>query len=394
MVNKSVTTLTESGIIITSKFCYFEFMLKVVLFFSSIIGVLSSFSQGVEERIKLDTINETINVIYKSDIQTTYYYKKVAVFADDTSQVAIEKSFNKFGQNGLYKVYYPSGRLKIKTVFANNKINGEWTYYGTDGIIITKGIYKDGVKHGYWAYKSLRIYGRYKKGYKNKKWKRFDKNEKKYLSHYKNGILTGGEGYDGDEKVDGVPVRRNIFARIFSKKAERPENVEEKDTIRGEPIQEYQGVIISKEYQQAISFLSTNALFRRNAKSHFGGSIKKYFKKDKFQFVINPTIKNLSIDYFLKESEAGNIVVANIDSTLKNNVEILQQTFANKEVFKEDALSSNSTDPASPIKVILSEVKYNLLRVDIIWSNENKKYQLLLYYDNDGILKGAEYEKD
>ena len=70
-------------------------------------------------------------------------------------------------------MYYPNGRLKIKTVFANNKIHGEWTYYGLDGVIITKGVYREGVKYGYWAYKSLRTYGRYKKGFKNKKWNIF-----------------------------------------------------------------------------------------------------------------------------------------------------------------------------------------------------------------------------
>ncbi|MBL4594518.1 MAG: hypothetical protein JKX68_11990 [Flavobacteriales bacterium] len=243
-------------------------MLRSTLLLSFLFSVIISSAQIVEEVIQIDTITETIKVIYKPTIKTTYYIKKVAVFADDTSQIAIEKSYTSYGQNGLYKVFYPTGRLKIKTVFANNKINGEWTFYNLNGLIITKGIYKAGVKQGYWAYKSLKIYGRYKKGLKNKKWKRFDENHKKYLSHYNNGVLTGGEGYDGDEKIDGVPIKRNIFNTIFPKK--RKPSVEKENVIKIDTLEKGIDDVISKEYQQAISFLTTNALFRR--------TIKKYSK--------------------------------------------------------------------------------------------------------------------
>ena len=117
--------------------------------------------------MQIDTTTESLKVIYHPENTSSYYFKKIAVFANDTSQIAVEKSFTNYGQNGVYKVFYPNGRLKIKTVYANNKINGEWVYYNPKGVIITKGLYKNGVKHGYWAYKSIRTYGRYKNGYKN-----------------------------------------------------------------------------------------------------------------------------------------------------------------------------------------------------------------------------------
>ena len=393
MVNKSVTTLIESGIIITSKICYFGVMLKLMLFLSFLLSGLTSFSQVVEEKIQIDTANQIIKVIYKPIDKSTYFYKKVAVYADDTSQVAVEKTYTKLGQNGLYKVYYPNGRLKIKTVFGNNKINGEWTYYDTKGIIITKGIYKEGVKHGYWAYKSLRIYGRYKKGLKNRKWKRYRKNErnnkteKKYFSHYKNGKLTGGEGF-GSEKP--------IFL------------YEEKETVK-EPVIEYNDKDISKEYSQAISFLTNNTLFRRKIKQKFGGSIKKYFRKEKFSFVLSPSILPLDITFFVKESSEGKILVSKIDSLLKNNSDSLKVLFNGGSEEQNEALYNYSTDGESLMWVFFSKVNQNLLRIDVVKydkaievkdfqgqynsAKESQKFKILLYFDNQGTLKGAEYEK-
>src|SRR3972149_2671640 len=119
--------------------------IKANLFFLFFLFSANFFSQVVEEVIQLDTISQTIQVIYKPVTFSSYYTKKIAVFANDTSQIAIEKTFNNFGQNGVYKVYYPSGRLKVFTVFANNKINGEWTWYDEKGIILVKGEYENGV---------------------------------------------------------------------------------------------------------------------------------------------------------------------------------------------------------------------------------------------------------
>lgn len=106
-------------------------------------------SQVVEETIQLDTITKKIKVIYRPSYThpTTHYTKKIGVFPDDTSQIAIEKTYIRNQLNGIYKVYYPSGQLMVKAVFANDKHNGEFTWYQPNGIIKVKGIYKNDIKH-------------------------------------------------------------------------------------------------------------------------------------------------------------------------------------------------------------------------------------------------------
>jgi hypothetical protein len=396
VVNKSVTTLIKSRIIITGKFRYFGIMLKIVLFFSFLLGGLISFSQVVDEIVQIDTTTEVIKVIYKPIENSTYYFKKVAVFADDTSQVAVEKSYNKLGQNGAYKVYYPNGRLKIKTVFANNKINGEWIWYDEARLILIKGNYKNGVKHGYWAYKSKKHFGKYKNGLKHKKWIEIDVNEQKHKTYFRNGKPSSG--------------------KIFETKKQEKEDVS-KDipTIKEDLIQVVEKVEIKGEYSQAIAFLKENVVFRKKAKKYFGGTIKKgqqikqQFKDEKFSFVVSPTIVDLDINVFIKESEANNIEVAIIDSILKNKKEKLVSIFNGNINSDDNNLYENSTDKSSPIVVYFSNLNHNLLRIDVVKYDENieksniigayktslkeQNYSILLYFNDNGELKGAEYEK-
>jgi hypothetical protein len=367
--------------------------IREMFFLSFFLFSFNSFSQIVEELFTLDTINETYKVIYKPQKSSSYYFKKIAVFADDTSQIAIEKTYTSYAQNGVYKVYYPSGRLKLKTVYANNKIYGEWTWYDEKGIILVKGKYKEGIKHGFWAYKSLKIYGRYKKGLKHKKWKRLDENEKKHFSYYKKGVLVRGEGYINDK------------APIHSKK----------DTaiIKKETIKENSNKL-SNEYEQAISFLTKNVILRKEIKKYFGGSIiatqeiKKQFKRDKFQYVISPTILALGNASFYEESTKGKIKVAIIDSLLKTNT--ITFSSAKINVVREDSsLYKHSTDNTSPMVIYFGELKSNLMRIDVLKlneidlennfveryssANESQKFSILLYFNNSGQLKGAEYQK-
>jgi len=361
--------------------------IKVFNFIALFLLVFNGLNaQIVEEVVQIDTTLETIRVIYKPEIASTYYFKKVAVFADDTAQIAVEKSYTNYGQNGVYKVYYPSGRLKIKTVFANNKIHGECVYYDPEGIIITKGVYREGIKHGYWAYKSLKIYGRYKKGYKHGKWKRFDNNEDKFISHYKAGELKAGEGFGNEipfylntqKKIDKTPAEENL---------ENP--VEVKDTTR-----------ISKEYEQAIAFLTGNVMFRKALKKHFGTSmkksvaIKKQYDKDRFQFKLSPEIKALDLSKFIKSGEDNKIVVERIDKILKAQKPALLALFSGNKISDNQHLFNNSTDKESQMVITFSAVKMNLMRLDVDWTfkEEKSKFRILLYFDNDGVLKGAEYE--
>ena len=356
-------------------------------------------AQEVEETIQLDTIIETYRVVYRPIVKTTYYYKKIAVFANDTSQVAIEKTFSNGHQNGVYKVYYPSGRLKVFTVYANDSINGEWTWYDTKGIILVKGVYVNGTKHGYWAYKSLKTYGRYKKGKKNGKWYKKDVNDKKIKSYYKNGKLVKGEGF-GNEGI------------IYS-----DTTYEKNDTLMVESTQaNNQNQQLASEYVQAVSFLKENVVFRKTLKEYYGQGdlkkireIKKYYKQNKFQFGISPAILSLNAGLFVKESKEGKIVVQVIDSILKSNSGVIAPSVTDKVIREDRALFNQSTSPGCEMVVFFSEITGHLLKITLVKYNEvlednysfdrfrqipdAQKFQILLYFDDAGILKGAEYQK-
>ncbi len=366
--------------------------IKANLFFLFSLFSANFFSQVVEEVIQLDTIFQPIPVIYQPVAFSSYYTKKIAVFANDTSQIAIEKTFNNFGQNGVYKVYYPSGRLKVLTVFANNKINGEWTWYDEKGIILVKGEYVNGVKEGYWAYKQLKIYGRYKKGLKHKRWIRVDVNQKKYFSHYRNGILKHGEGFVNDKLPLGI--------------------VKDSTTTKNDTVQ--QNNQHHAEVEQTISFLTENIVFKKALKAHFGGTlkqirtVKKYFKKDKFQFVVSPTVLSLPYASFYQQSAAGKIEVAIIDSILKTQTKTFDKSPIGL-IRTDNSLFLQSANKTSPMVVYFGELKENLMRIDIVKYNEpidensflekyvtadeNQKFSILLYFNNKGELKAAAYQK-
>lgn len=352
-----------------------------------------SFAQVVEEKIQIDTITETIQVIYRPQVSTTHYTNKTAVFASDTSQIAIEKSFTKKGLSGIYKAYHPNGKLKLKTVYANNSINGEWTYYDQNGIIITKGNYAGGKKHGYWAYKSLKIYGRYRNDLKFWRWYGIGANNKRVKSTYKKGVLVRGKGF-GTETISASTVNSEAKNTLEPKENERP---------------------LNKEYEQAISFLKDNLVFKKALKTHFSKSklkglrkLKKYFVRGQFQFVIAPLEMNLGINSFIKESANGKIIVARIDSILKNNTE-LQMQFTKSSIEENKMLFNHSTNSSSKMAVYFSKTQQNLLRIDVVrfteeviksdfksryaLSEKGQRFEVLLYFDNEGVLKGAEYEK-
>jgi antitoxin component YwqK of YwqJK toxin-antitoxin module len=362
-------------------------MNKIIFLFFLLPLICSA--QVVEEVIQIDTTFEKIEVIYKPLVENTpYYFKKSAFFATDTSQLAIEKYYTSYGQNGLYKVYYPDGRLKIKTVFSNDKINGDWTYYDPKGIIITKGRYRNGIKHGYWAYKSLHIYGRYKRGYKNGKWKRFDPNQKKYLSHYRMGVLKAGEGYVNDYVTS---PKDSISKNIPNKK----------DSLFSVP-KEFEKELINEEQKQVVFFLRTNILLRKALKKHFSTSIKRslafkkmYAKNGDFQFVINPSMENLKLDFFLKDQEDGRIVVPYIDEILRDEKQQLILLFNGEKGIEDSLLFEASTKKESSVRVTFSEINYQLMRLNVNWifEEENTAFRMLLYFNDKGVLKGVEYEK-
>lgn len=354
--------------------------LLIYLFF--LLPILT-YSQVVDEVIPLDTTFETVQVIYQPSETSTYYIKKVAVFANNPAQIAIEKSYTRGVQNGIYNVYYPNGQLKVKTVYANNKLNGEWTWYNPEGTILVKGIYVNGIKHGFWAYKAIRTYGRYKNGLKHKKWYVLDANHDKIKSTYKKGVLVKGKGVN----INNVIAPDTNYVQNDTLIVEATEPTEKPNSIK-------------KEYQQAVDFLATNFLFKKKIKAHFKKDIqqfKKNYKKDVFQFVIETNVPTMEINTFLNLSKEGKVEVATIDSVLKADTETLKQNFNQTNIQLAKELANYSTNKDALVHVYFSEVNNQLLRVDVIWKAEkeveNNTYKILLYFNSEGILKGAEYQK-
>ena len=369
-------------------------MIRLVLFLFCLLPFISN-AQIVVEKITLDTVVQSIQVIYQPTENSHYYHKKIAVFAADTSQIAIEKSYTNYGQNGIYKVYYPSGRLKIKTVYANDKINGEWTWYDQNGVILVKGIYKDGIKSGFWAYKSLKIYGKYSKGKRNGRWYLQNPNQKKVKSFYKKGVLVKGSGFGNEE----------INMRTIDSSGNHQEVITNNTNVK-----------VNSEYDQAITALIENFAVKKALKEHFAHGdlkvmrgLKKFYQKGKFQFAVAPVYASLDIASFLTESKNGKIVSGKIDSVLKaENVQWIN-SISKDVIFKENKpfyeLSSNKE---STMVVYFSNIENNVLRIDVLKLEEtfnadeanktylnatkNQMFKILFYFE-DGKLKGAEYEK-
>ncbi|MBL4594517.1 MAG: hypothetical protein JKX68_11985 [Flavobacteriales bacterium] len=68
------------------------------------------------------------------------------------------------------------------------------------------------------------------------------------------------------------------------------------------------------------------------------------------------------------------------------------------EALNNYSLDKTSTNLDSPITIYfgeLGEIKEGLMRTDVVWKKkgEEQKFQILLYFSSEGILKGAEYQK-
>lgn len=351
----------------------------LLLFFLSIFQ--TTFTQEVEEVIQLDTSSITLNVIYRQPTEG-YYFKKVAVYANDTNKIAIEKSFTNYGQNGMTKVFYPSGKLMVSTVYANSKINGDWTWFYENGNIKVKGQYKNGVKHGYWAYKYIKTYGKYKNEKKSGKWKYFDENGIKHLSYYRDGVCYKG--------TDNQAQAFNIYAPI-------PES---QKTPK-----------IDSSYYPIIHHLNKNYLFRKKFKYFFGNSKKeraaldKHFnyKKDYFKFRVAPTQIPIVLSPFDNYANQKTIENTVIDSVL-NNITIPQ----NESFFADSGLYYQSTDTLAEVIIYFSKPHNNIIKAEILkcvlpkeninyeqfyQSHKCKKWSVLFYIDPNRKIGGIEYEK-
>lgn len=312
--------------------------------------------QVVDEIIQIDTSFITYKVIYKETVGD-YFQLKKAVFADDTSVVAIEKNFSNGHQNGLTRIYYPSGKLRIKAIYGNDKLQGEWTLYGEDGIIITKGVYNYGIKDGYWAYKSVKTFGRYKKNVKHRKWIKKDINNQKYKAFYWNGKKKSGS---------------TIFEENYKTHADTLFSTTTTDslTVDSNLIEETQA--IEPYYILTMKHIAQNYYFRKASKDYFRKNkrerakyIEKYvdLNKDVFKFNVAPVITPIDIAPFLITEKLSK---PTIDSLLKTNGASLQQEFLSSTFIPANGFSSYTTDKNSTIVLYLSKKINNLLVIDLV----------------------------
>lgn len=375
-------------------------MLKKTFFFLAFTLMCFSIKAQnvVTETIQIDTNFVTYDIIYTDTLTKGIFSKVIAVFADDTSQIAIEKNYTNNYQNGLYKAYYPSGGLMVKAIYANNKLHGEFTYFDKIGEVAIKGIYNEGVKHKYWAYRYLKCYGRYKHGKKSGKWKCLNTHGGKYITKYPNLYLRGMFGF--------VKIRTN--------------NPTTNDSIVPQPINDSLIADTSNQVQEidtfylsAITYLARNYYIRNRIKIQFTKTKKerkyydKYFdyKKDLFLFAVSPTIIPLGLPPFLTEPEK--LTSDTINAQLTANIKQYKDGFSSHPVRTDLVLYQYSTQPTSDMILYFSEVVNNMLRVDIVeFRNRNdesfeeiyklpnaRKYSILIYFNQIKDVKAVEYQQ-
>lgn len=368
--------------------------LLVILF---LISAKSSYAQSkvISDTVQIDTTFVVYDVVLQKTLTNGIYTKEFYVFADDTTTVAIEKNYTYNYLNGIYRAYYPSGKPMVKTIIANSKPYGEFTFWDKAGEVAIKGLYKEGIKHGFWAYRYLKCYGRYRHGKKSGKWKCLNVDGGKYITKHGNTYLGGLFGSITGKNNDNSVVDTLTHTPINSNEINTPKQV------------------IDTFYLSAITYLARNYYIRNRIKIQFTDKKKErkeydqYFnyKKDLFLFAVAPIIKPLGLSPFLEEAEPF------------KNEEVFQQLsqlpdkyktgFAQHEERLQLALNEYSTNPNSDMVLYFSEVVDNMVRVDIVElknrKNESykeiydhpdaKKYSLLILFNEIKDVVGVEYQQ-
>ncbi len=368
-----------------------------------VIITSSTFSQViVEEIIPVDTSFISYKVIYRETIGD-YFQLKRAVFANDTSVVAIEKNYSNGHQNGITRIFYPSGKLRIKAIYGNDKLQGEWTLYGEDGIIITKGVYNYGIKDGYWAYKSLKTYGRYNKGLKHRRWYKKDINNQKLKAFYwkgkfKYGATIFNENYKTHaDTIFVVPAINTDSTQTDSNTVINQKNV------------------VDSKYILALKYLAQNYYFRKASKDYFRISKKDRAKfienyvdlsKDVFKFNVAPLVSSSDVNYFIAQPK---LIKPKLDSLLKADGGKINKQLLETEFMPMPSLTPFGTDKNSKIIIYASSIIEQLLVLNIIevpievtdkldfeeiYKNSTyKKMQVLFLFNNKNEITEVEYQK-
>ena len=130
-----------------------------------------------------------INYEEKSDSSD---FMLVGEYMEFPERIAVEIPIRRGKPTGLFKAYYPDGKLLIRAVYAWGYLHGDWTEYDEDGIITVKGQYRDGKRHGAWVYRRDGIRGRYKRGLKSGRWKYYEGSTLVRIEKWRKGRLQEG----------------------------------------------------------------------------------------------------------------------------------------------------------------------------------------------------------
>lgn len=109
--------------------------------------------------------------------------------------------------NGLYKIYYPNGNVKMEVLSKDGKPHGEGRFYDENGNLQFKGIFKDGQIDGtvynYFADGTVRNEMHYVDGVQDGKQYIYDENGDPAAELvFENGKAVSGYAYIGDKQVE------------------------------------------------------------------------------------------------------------------------------------------------------------------------------------------------
>ena len=151
----------------------------IILFLSSISSPSWSETFSIDDLVSRDGV----------------FYKK---FSDVPFKGKVSGTSNgkfKSGKKvGLWLVYHQNGQLSSKGYYKNGKRDGQWVIYYETGRLSSKGNFKDGMSDGPWEYWDpmgrLSNKGNYKNGLRYGQWVIYNKDRKKVIWNYKDGIAT------------------------------------------------------------------------------------------------------------------------------------------------------------------------------------------------------------
>jgi len=128
--------------------------MKIIKFYVSVLLLILSSTTTWSETVTMNDLVETNGLFYKKFTDVP--------FSGEISGIRSGKFFNG-KMEGLWKIYYESGRLKTRVNYKDGSRDGPWESFFENGQVWQKFNYKDGRRDGLWEtfYENL-SYGRKK----------------------------------------------------------------------------------------------------------------------------------------------------------------------------------------------------------------------------------------